>query len=104
MVVKGLENEYRRIVETKGSFSVLECSRDESVSPWNASAEYFMEKMGVRRRQVVATLNGEKTIITQAGAMQWMLGSVSATTGLKGAGDFLGKMIIFELYKILSLQ
>ena len=52
-----------------------------------------MEKMGVRRRQVIATLNGEKTIVTQAGAMQWTLGNVNATTGVKGAGDFLGKMI-----------
>ena len=93
MVINGLENEHRKIVEQKGAFSVLESSRDESVSPFNATAEYFMEKMGVRRRQVIAKLDGTQTIVTQAGAMQWMLGQVEASTGVKGAGDFLGKMI-----------
>ncbi len=93
MKINQLENEHRKIIDTKGSFSVLESLRDESVSPWSATTAYFMEKMGVRRRQVVATLNGEKTIVTQAGAMQWMVGNVSVATGIKGAGDFLGKMV-----------
>src|SRR5699024_6586170 len=30
-------------------------------------------------------------ITIQAGAMQWMVGDVKATTGLKGVGDFIGK-------------
>lgn len=93
MEIKGLQNEHRKIVNTMGSFSVLESLRDESVSPWNATMQYFMAKMGVRRRQVIATLTGENSIITQAGAMQWTLGNVSATTGIKGAGDFIGKMV-----------
>ena len=93
MEIKNLQNEHRKIIETVGSFSVLESSRDESVSPWNATTQYFMEKMGVRRRQVIATLRGDKTIVTQAGAMQWTLGNVTAATGVKGAGDLFGKMI-----------
>ena len=93
MKINQLENEHRKIIATKGSFSVLESMRDESVSPWNAATAYFMEKMGVRRRQIVAALDGEKTIVTQAGAMQWMVGNVSVATGIKGAGDFLGKMV-----------
>ena len=93
MVINNLQNEHRKITATMGSFSVLENARDESVSPSNAVTEYFMAKMGVRRRQIIATLKGDKTIITQAGSMQWTLGNVSATTGVKGAGDFLGKMI-----------
>lgn len=93
MKINRLQNEVRKVTETKGSFSILESMRDESVSPWNAEAEYFMEKMGVRRRQIIATLRGDKTIITQSGSMQWTVGNISATTGLKGAGDLLGKMI-----------
>ena len=93
MVINRLENEHRKIIDQKGLFSVLESSRDESVSPWNATSEYFMEKMGVRRRQIIAKLDGTTTVVTQAGSMQWMIGKVEATTGLKGAGDFLGKMI-----------
>ena len=93
MEIKQLQNENRKITSTKGSFSILESLRDESVSPWNATSSYFMAKMGVRRRQVIAALKGDKTIVTQAGAMQWTVGNVSATTGVKGAGDLLGKMI-----------
>ena len=93
MEIKKLQNECRKLVASMGSFSILESLRDESVSPWNAESEYFMEKMGVRRRQVIATLKGDNTIVTQAGAMQWSVGNISATTGIKGAGDFIGKMI-----------
>ena len=93
MEIKNLENEHRKIIDTKGSFTVLENLKDVSVSPWSATSAYFMEKMGVRRRQIVATLNGENTIITQAGAMQWMAGNLSVSTGVKGAGDFLGKIV-----------
>ena len=80
MEIKQLQNENRKITATKGSFSILESLKDESVSPWSATSAYFMAKMGVRRRQAIATLNGENTIITQAGAMQWMAGNVSAVT------------------------
>jgi len=93
MVINQLQNENRKITTTKGSFSVLESLKDESVSPWSAESAYFMAKMGVRRRQVIAKLEGEQTIVTQSGAMQWTVGNVSASTGVKGAGDFLGKMI-----------
>ena len=91
MVINQLQNEHRKITNKKGSFTVLENLRDVSVSPWNATSAYFMEKMGVRRRQIVATLNGENTIITQAGAMQWMAGNVTMSSGVKGVGDFFGK-------------
>lgn len=48
--------------------------------------------MNVRKRQLKCELSrGNVTI--QSGAMQWMAGDVSATTGIKGAGDFLSKTI-----------
>ncbi len=53
-----------------------------------ASGKSFDE---VRKRQVFVELeNGGCTL--QAGAMQWMLGDVSMETGVKGVGNFLGKM------------
>lgn len=39
--------------------------------------------MNVRKRQVIAKLNN-KSVTLQAGAMQWMLGDISSTTGVKG--------------------
>ena len=86
-------NEDRKFVEQLGNFSVLEHDRDLSVAPGNAAAEYYMSKMGVRRRQLVVVLDGRNTLVTQAGAMQWLIGDVSATTGLKGVGDLFGKMV-----------
>ncbi len=81
-----------KVVEEKGSFSVLEYQRDLSVSPTNAIVSYYMSEMGVRKRQVLARLNGQG-IVTQAGAMQWTTGSVTATTGIKGVGDLFSKAI-----------
>lgn len=79
--------------ETKGIFTIVEHDVDYSVSPGNAQTEYFMSKMNVKRRQVIANLNGAVGLILQAGAMQWMAGDVQATTGLKGVGDLFGKMV-----------
>jgi uncharacterized protein (AIM24 family) len=93
MRVANLENENRKVISQKGIFKVLEYECDASVSPWNATSEYFMSKMGVRRRQVVAELNGKTGVIIQAGAMQWMGGNVQATSGIKGVGDLFGKMV-----------
>jgi uncharacterized protein (AIM24 family) len=88
-----LENDTRHYTHRLGSFSVLEHERDISVAPDNAVSEYFMAKMGVRRRQLVIRLKGGSTAVVQAGAMQWTLGDVEMTTGIKGAGDLFGKMV-----------
>ena len=48
--------------------------------------------MNVRRRQVICDLK-KANITLQAGAMQWMVGNVNATTGIKGVGDLFGKAI-----------
>ncbi len=93
MNIRNLENNGRRFVNNMGNFHVLEYLSDASVSPSTATTEYFMSKMGVHRRQVVINMNGKDSVIVQAGAMQWMAGNVSVTTGVKGVGDFLGKMV-----------
>ena len=53
---------------------------------------YFMHEMNCRKRQVLCNLNGN-SVKVQAGAMQWMVGNVNATTGLKGVGDLFGKAL-----------
>lgn len=87
-----LENSNRVISQKLGRFSVIEHMRDLSVAPSNAASEYFMSKMNVHLRQVAIGMDGQTSAILQAGAMQWMTGDISATTGVKGVGDFLGKM------------
>ena len=93
MKVLNLQNENRKYVASLGNFHVLEYEQDASVSPGNATMEYFMSKMGVRRRQVVIDMDGNSSAIVQSGAMQWMGGGVKATSGVKGVGDLLGKAI-----------
>ncbi len=75
-----------------GNMQVVEYARDMSVSKLSAKTEYYCAKMNVNRRQLLLNLNGNGFTV-QAGAMQWMAGNVNMQTGVKGAGDFLGKMI-----------
>ena len=92
--IRNLKNENRDIISQLENYSVLEYDKDASVSPHNAVTEYFMGQMGVKRRQLVVKLDGNgSTLITQAGAMQWIAGNLDATSGVKGVGDLLGKMV-----------
>ncbi len=79
------------VLEQNGPFVVLEHISDKSVTPYNAAAAFYAEKMNVRKRQVLCELS-VSAVTVQAGAMQWMAGDVSANTGIKGAGDLIGKM------------
>lgn len=86
------DNSNITILEEMGNFKVLEHKKDLSVSPSNAVEEFFASKMNVRRRQVIAELNGGSCTL-QAGAMQWFSGDIKMNTGVKGVGNFLGKMV-----------
>ena len=86
------DNDDVRIVDKAGAFTVIEYKRDLSVSPQSAMTAYFCDAMNVRKRQVICDLS-KSPVTTQAGAMQWMVGDVNATTGIKGVGDLLGKAV-----------
>ena len=86
------DNDDVRILDQQGAFQVIEYKRDLSVSPSNAMLAYYCDEMNVRKRQLVCDVS-KSNITVQAGAMQWTVGDVKATTGLKGVGDFFGKAI-----------
>ena len=86
------DNDDVRTVDQLGPFTVIEYLRDLSVMPGSAMTAYYCNEMNVRKRQVLCDL-GQADITIQAGAMQWMVGDVKATTGVKGVGDLLGKAI-----------
>ena len=94
MVVNNVLNQTAAhgVVSKLGCYSVVEYLKDVSVSPSSAQTKFFMSKMGVRKRQVVANLNNQG-IILQAGAMQMVVGAVEMNTNIKGAGDFFKKMV-----------
>lgn len=80
------------ITAQKGPFQVLEYKRDLSVMPGDAMLAYYCNEMNVRKRQVVCDLS-KASITLQAGAMQWTVGNVNATTGVKGVGDLFTKAL-----------
>ena len=86
------DNDDIRILDRKGPFTVIEYKRDLSVTPQTAAMAYYCNEMNVRKRQVICDVS-KSNITTQAGAMQWTVGDVNATTGVKGVGDLFGKAL-----------
>ena len=86
------DNDDVRILDELGPFQIIEYQRDLSVSPNSAMVAFYSSQMNVRKRQLICDLSKAQVTI-QAGAMQWMLGNVNATTGIKGVGDLLGKAV-----------
>ena len=79
-------------IATKGNFHVLEHEKDLSIPPFAAVDYYYASKMNVRKKQLMLDLNNNSYTV-QAGAMQWATGDVNMTSNVKGAGDFLGKLV-----------
>lgn len=86
------DNDDVKILAQQGPFQVVEYQRDLSVSPSSAIVAYYSAQMNVKKRQLVCELS-KAPVTIQAGAMQWMLGNVSATTGIKGVGDLFSKAV-----------
>ena len=76
------DNDDVKVIDSLGAFSVIEYQKDLSVMPETAMQAYFASQMNVRKRQVVCDI-AKSNVTVQAGAMQWMVGDVRATTGLK---------------------
>ena len=86
------DNNDVRTINELGPLKVIEYVRDLSVTPSTAQVSYFSNLMNVRKRQVICNL-AVSPITVQAGAMQWMIGNVNATTGIKGVGDLFSKAV-----------
>ena len=82
-----------KFAKSIGNFHVLEYVQDASVSPMNAMNEYFMSKMGVRRRQVVIDIDKDHSAIIQAGCHAMDGRKCTSYIWRKGIGDLLGKAI-----------
>lgn len=85
-------NDDVRELASLGAFRVIEYQRDLSVMPGSAQLAYYCSLMNIRKRQVVCDLS-RSNVTVQAGAMQWSVGDVQATTGIKGVGDLFGKAL-----------
>lgn len=85
-------NQNLNIMSQMGNFTVFEHLQDLSVSPGSAQSSYFMSQMGCTPKQVLITLNDD-AIRLKPGAMQMMIGNISQETGVKSAGDLIGKAL-----------
>ena len=85
-------NDDVKLLDSMGPFTVIEYQKDLSVMPGSAQLAYYCNAMNVRKRQVICDLS-KANITLQAGAMQWTVGNVNATTGVKGVGDLFGKAL-----------
>lgn len=85
-------NDDVKIVDQKGAFTIIEYQKDLSVNHSTAMNAYYASMMNVRKRQVVCDISISPVTI-QAGAMQWFVGNVNATTGVKGIGDLFNKAV-----------
>ena len=86
------QNDDVDIVGQLGAFTIIQWKRDLSVNSGTAQQAWFSAQMNVRRRQVCCNL-AQSPVTIQAGAMQWSVGNVEATTGVKGVGDLFGKAL-----------
>ena len=86
------DNDDIKTLMEMGPFKVIEYQRDLSVMPSDAMLAYYCNEMNVRKRQVICDLS-KASITLQAGAMQWTVGDVKATTGVKGMGDLFTKAL-----------
>ena len=86
------DNKNMKCISQLGQYKVFEHDKDLSVSPLSAQTAYYASLMNVRKRQVLVELNNTGCTV-QSGAMQWMLGNVNMSSGVKGVGNFLGKMV-----------
>ena len=85
-------NDDIRILDSMGAFTIVEYLRDLSVVPATAQTAYYCNAMNVRKRQLICDVS-KSPITLQGGAMQWTVGNVNATTGVKGVGDLFNKAI-----------
>lgn len=84
------DNDDVKITKQVDGFSVLEYCRDLSVTQENAQISFYCSRMNVHKKQLICDLS-QSPVTIQPGMMQMMVGDVKATTGLRGAGDFLKK-------------
>ena len=87
-----LNNPNVKVIAEQGNVKILEHQQDMSVSPAQAATEYFAAQMNIKKRQAFVKLENSSFTIS-AGAMQWTIGNVQASSDVKGVGDFLGKAL-----------
>ncbi|ETT54660.1 MULTISPECIES: AIM24 family protein [unclassified Paenibacillus] len=81
------------IKEQLGGFSIIEYKEDLSTtSRYEAETNFFMSKSNMRNKQLMIELNNNEVMLS-AGAMQYMIGNIEMTSGIKGVGGLMRNML-----------
>lgn len=83
-------NDDVELSEQYGPLQCVEYLQDLSCRPSEVQLKYYMSQMYMRRRQLKCELS-DGGVILQQEAMQWYVGNVKQTTGIKGVGDAISK-------------
>ncbi len=90
------DNDNIRVIEQKGVFTVFQHNMDMSVMPNTAATAYYMAKTNCTLKQIMIELQNN-AIRLKPGAMQFMTGNVTQSSGVTGVGDMMGKMFKSKL-------
>lgn len=74
---------------------VIQYDRDLSCTPEEAMTKYYMSQMYVTKKQLVCDTD-KASVILSPGKMQWTIGKVKATSGIKGVGKFFSSKVTGE--------
>jgi uncharacterized protein (AIM24 family) len=81
------------VKEQLGGFSVIEYKEDlSSTNMLEAQSNFFMSKSNMRNKQLMIELNNNEVMLS-AGAMQYMVGNIEMTSGVKGVGGLMRNIV-----------
>ncbi|MGO4545118.1 AIM24 family protein [Paenibacillus sp. 2TAB23] len=81
------------IKEQLGGFTVIEYKEDLSnTTMLEAQSNFFMSKSNMRNKQLMIEIKNSEVMLS-AGAMQYMLGNIEMTSGVKGVGGLMRNLV-----------
>ncbi|MFD2170500.1 AIM24 family protein [Tumebacillus lipolyticus] len=87
------DNDNAVIKQQLGGFTVIEYKEDLSNSTLeDAQSNFYMSKSNMRNKQLMIELENSE-VMMRAGAMQYMIGNIEMTTGVKGVGGFVRNLV-----------
>lgn len=87
------DNDNVVIKEQLGGFTIIEYKEDLSNTTFSeAQSNFFMSKSNMRNKQLMVELNNSEVMLS-AGAMQYMIGNIEMTSGVKGVGGLMRNLV-----------
>ncbi|WP_139996608.1 AIM24 family protein [Paenibacillus paridis] len=81
------------IKEQLGGFTVIEYKEDlSSTTLSEAESNFYMSKSNMRNKQLMIEINNSEVMLS-AGAMQYMVGNIEMTSGIKGVGGLMRNLM-----------